>query len=301
MTFRCVVHGSFRKHLPEIRQAIEVFESAGIEVLAPALPDVTTEIDGFVRFEGEEKKDARLIELLYLRQLKRLGQEGFSYFVDPEGYIGKTTSYELGIAQVTNVPCFFSTRPTDHPVYVHKNSVLSPEDLSAYILKTGALPRSRVSKNDKLIHRMWEDLMVPGSVVATGGIIEHRAVRGGRPELLFVKTHKWGGRYSMIGGKARRHETLIDAVKREIHEETGLRSKPTSHLCTFDQIKRSGYYLSGIQHIFVDYVVEVASKRVRLNDEAEDHVWVAPQDAVHLDLEPNARHTLELYLKTQTT
>ncbi len=294
MSFRCVVHGSFRTHLAEIRAAIRTFEAAGIEVLAPTLSDLTTETDGFVRFEGEETQDARLIELLYLRHLKRLGTDGFSYFVDPEGYIGRSASYELGIAQATNVPCFFSAPPKDHPAYLHKNAVLSPQDLCAYILERRALPKPRANRDDRLIHKMWEDLIVPGSVVATGGIIEHRSKKG--PELLFVKTHKWGGRYSMVGGKVRRHETLLDALRREIREETGLAAKPSSHLCTFDQIKRSGYYLSGVQHVFVDYVVEVASKNVRLNDEAEGYAWVAPQEAVYLDLEPNARHTLELYL-----
>lgn len=137
--------------------------------------------------------------------------------------------------------------------------------------------------------------MVPGSVVATGGIIEYDAGRGEK-EILLVQTHKWGGRYSIVGGKVRRHERLEDALLREVREETGLRGGIGEHLCTFDQIKNSGYYTSGVQHIFVDHVVRVTSKRVRLNDEAEEYVWMPARVALRdLPIEPNARHTVQLY------
>ena len=140
--------------------------------------------------------------------------------------------------------------------------------------------------------------MVPGSVVATGGIIEYNSGKKGK-EVLLVKTHKWGGRYSIVGGKVKRNERLDSALVREVREETGLSSKVGRHLCTFDQIKNSGYYRSGIQHIFVDNVVHVNSKRVRLNDEAEDYIWLPAKVALEeLPIEPNARLTLEIYAKT---
>ncbi|MEI4927030.1 NUDIX domain-containing protein, partial [Klebsiella pneumoniae] len=64
-------------------------------------------------------------------------------------------------------------------------------------------------------------------------------------ELLFVKTHKWGGRFSVIGGKVRRNERLEDALRREIATQSGLDAGVTDHICTFDQIKNSGYYQAG--------------------------------------------------------
>lgn len=298
--FRCVIHGSFRKHFDAIKEAHRVFTAAGIEVLAPKVAEITAYEGGFALLEGEEGKDPRMVELLYLHNLKRLGKTegGFSYFVNPEGYIGKSASYELGIAQVTNVPCFFAGTPQDHPVYLHKNSIWTPENLAAHIMERGTLPEPKIKRNERLIHKLWEDLMVPGSVVAAGGIIVYddpKAVAGDR-ELLFVRTHKWGDRFSMVGGKVRRHERLTDALKREVKEETGLDGGVDAHICTFDQIKNSGYYLGGVQHIFVDYVVKVGSKKVRLNDEAQDYVWMPAKQALRdLDLEPNARHTVELY------
>ena len=74
------------------------------------------------------------------------------------------------------------------------------------------------------------------------------------------------------------------------------------HLATFDQFKNSGYYRGGVQHIFVDKVVRVGSRRVRLNDEAEGYIWMPARAALRdLDIEPNARHIVELYAQKINT
>jgi len=290
--FRCVLHGSFRKHFDEIKKAHSIFTKAGIEVLAPAFSEIKYFEDGFAVLESDKEKDQRMIELIYLHNLKRLGENGFSYFVNPEGYIGKSAAYELGIAHISNVPCFFKEKLEDHPAYLHRNSIWEAEHLVEYINEHGQLPEPRIRRNEKVIHKMWQDLMIPGSVVAAGAIIEHEK------EVLLVKTHKWGGRYSIVGGKVRRNERLEDALVREVKEETGLNASVGRHICTFDQFKNSGYYMGGVQHIFVDKVVRVASKKVRLNDEAQEYIWLPAKVALgELEIEPNARHTLELYSK----
>ncbi len=298
--FRCVLHGSFRKHFKEIKRVYEIFTAAGIEVIAPEFSDIASVNNGFAYLKSDNQHDdPRLVELLYLRNLKKLGQGGFSYFVDPDGYIGRSTSYELGIAQLSNVRCFFIQKPVDHPVYAHQNSVWSPESLVAYITKRQALPSPQIRRNERKIHKLWEELMAPGSVVAVGGIIEYAGQDAKKEkQILLVKTHKWGNQYSVVGGKVRRNERLSEALVREIKEETGLNAQVGAHLTTFDQIKNSGYYVPGIQHIFVDNVVQVGSKRVRLNEEAQEYIWMPARAALRdLPIEPNARHIVELYAK----
>lgn len=301
--FQCVLHGSFQKHFYEIQRIHKLFTNAGIEVLAPSVSDISEIKNGFAIISTDRETDSRMIELLYLHNLKRLGENGFSYFVNPEGYLGKSASYELGIAQVSNTKCFFLEPVSDHPAYLHKNSVWKPEFLVEYILKNKALPLPEIRKNEKIIHKLWEDLMIPGSVVAVGGIIEYDEINAKKEkEILLVKTHKWGDKYSIVGGRVRRNERLEDALMREIKEELGLKSKIGEHICTFDQIKNSGYYRTGIQHIFVDKVVRVGNKKVRLNDEAQDYIWIPAKHALkELPIEPNARHTLDLYVKMFAT
>ena len=293
--FRCIFHGSFRKHYSEIQRAHAIFAKAGIEVIAPEVSEIKEVKNGFAVLESDRHDDPRLIELLYLHHLKKLGRSGFSYFVNPEGYIGKSASYELGIAQVSNIRLFFSEPLEDHPAYVHQNAVWKPEHLAEYIMEHKRLPEPEIHANEEVIHSLWTQLVVPGSVVSVGGIIEHASTHS-QKEVLLVKTHKWGGRYSVVGGKVKRGERLHEALLREIQEETRLSGHVADHICTFDQIENSGYYLPGMQHIFVDKVVRVESKRVVLNDGAEDFVWIEPNEALRfLSIEPNARFTLELY------
>ena len=295
--FQCVLHGSFQKHFDEIQRIHRLFNNAGIEVLAPRVSEIIDVRNGFAVLESDEARDPRMIELLYLHHLKLLGENGFSYFVNPEGYIGKSASYELGIAQVSNVPCFFLEQPTDHPAYLHANSVWKPELLAEWIVEKGKLPEPCIHPNENIIHQLWEKLMVPGSIVAVGGIIEYDSLSPQKEkEILLVKTHKWGGRYSIVGGRVRRNERLMDALIREVREETGLQAKIERHICTFDQIKNSGYYQRGTQYIFVDKIAKVGSKKVQLDDEAQEYLWVPARYALqNLDIEPNARHTIELY------
>ena len=292
--FRCVVHGSFGQHFEHIRETIKLFKAANITVVAPRSQEITAINGNFLLLENEEKLDPVQVELQYLHNLKDLGPNGFSYFVNPGGYIGKSAAYELGIAQSTGIPCYFSHKPQDLPVYVPTNHILSPQQLVDHIISNNELP-SRQS-NTKL-HKMFQRLINPGSVVAAGGILEHRSRSNSLPEILLVKTHKWGGRYSIVGGKLKRGERLHDALHREILEETGLHGEINSHIATFDQIKSSGYYRDFVHHMFVDYVVSVSTQRVRLNEEAQSYVWAPAEQALaELDIEPNAVHTIKAYL-----
>jgi ADP-ribose pyrophosphatase YjhB (NUDIX family) len=297
--FRCVLHGSLQKHYKEIKKVRELFTRAGIEVLAPADSEIAAIKGGFAILESDKQKDQRMTELLYLRNLKHLGENGFSYFINPDGYIGRSVSYELGIAQISSTACFFMEKPCDHPAYFHKNSIWKAEDLAEFITKNGKLPDPRIKRNEKAIHKLWLDLMMPGSVIAVGGIIEYaKPTRSGEKEVLLVKTHKWEGRYSVVGGGVKRNERLQDAWTREIKEETGLSAVVGRDICAFDQIKNSGYYNSAVNHIFIDKVAQVGSQKVKLNEEAEDYIWALPSEALaKLDIEPNARHTLELYAR----
>lgn len=299
MAFRCTLHGSFQRDLDAVLEAKQIFEQAGIKVVSQELNPRHSVENGFVFFPDQAGQDSRQIELEYLGQLRRLGSHGFSYFANPSGYLGPSAAYELGIAQATNVPCFFWKTPREHPVYLHRNSFWSPRNLADYIKAHQRLPQPIIRPNEAAIHQLWEDLIVPGSIVAVGAMIEY-PMPGDDPELLFVQTHKWGGRWSIVGEKVRWGERLDAALLRGIREETDLAGQIGRLICAFDQLADSGYY-QPTDHIFIDKIVSVRDRRVVLDRrEAETHTWLPAQTALaELDLEPNARHTLELYLHPQ--
>ncbi len=301
MKFRAILHGSFGNHFEEIRNTAKIFSDGGVKILAPRSLEITAIKGSFLLLEDEENLDPRYVELQYLQNLQKLGPYGFSYFVNPNGYIGKSAAFELGIALATNVPCYFSHKPKDLPVYVPNEYIISPKELVEIIISNRSLPKADVLTRNTLLYKMMQKLIGPGSVVATGGVIEYQQTSKSLPEILLVKTHKWNNRYSIVGGKVRRGERLGQALTREVSEETGLKTEISQHICTFDQIKNSGYYLDYVHHMFVDYIVKSSSKKVRLNDEAQDYIWAPAEQALaELDIEPNARHTLNLYVNRLT-
>lgn len=301
MGIRCVLHGSFRKHFDDIRYVHGVFSRAGIDVIAPELSDIVGETNGFVHLRNDEGRDQRLTELLYLKKVQEIGSSGFSYYVNPDGVIGESASYELAVDQLTNVRSLFWKKPI-HPAYIPKNSVWSPQSLAGYIQEKGCCPPPVFPKSESRLKKLVETLILPGSKIAVGAIIVDysgkRYKKNNERDVLLVQTHKWGDRFSIVGGKVRRNERLVDALRREVLEETALDGKVEETICTFDEIKGSGYHQSGVHRVFTDNVVKTNRRSIILNDEAEGYLWIPPSVALkELDIEPNARMTLEFYLK----
>lgn len=301
MGIRCVLHGSFRKHFDSVKYVHKIFTDAGIEVIAPKISDIVGETNGFVHLKSDESRDPRLTELLYLKKVQELGSTGFSYYVNPDGLIGESASYELAVDQLTNTRSLFWKKPV-HPAYIPKNSVWSPESLASYVYENSRYPPPVFPKSESRLKKLVETLILSGSKIAVGAIIVDysgkRYKKNNERDVLLVQTHKWGDRFSIVGGKVRRNERLVDALRREVLEETALDGKVEETICTFDEIKGSGYYQSGVHRVFTDNVVKTNRRSIILNDEAEGYLWIPPSVALkELDIEPNARMTLEFYLK----
>jgi len=299
---KCILHGSFRKNFDLIKDVYNLFSQSGIEVIAPEISEIVGETDGFIHLKKDSSSDPRVTELLYLKNLSELGKDGFSYYVNPEGKLGISSSYELAIDQLTNTRYLFMNQLKDHPAYVPKNSIWLPTELVQYISENGTYPPPIIPRKEEFIFEMVKELIIPGSIIAVGAIMvddgRKKYRRNQEKEVLLVKTHKWDDKFSIVGGKVQRNERLADALKREVKEETGLNSGIEESICTFDELRNSNYYISGTHRVFTDNVVLVRSRKVILNDEAEDYIWMPPSVALrNLDIEPNAKKTLELYVQ----
>jgi len=115
-------------------------------------------------------------------------------------------------------------------------------------------------------------------------------------ELLLLKSHKWPGQYVVPGGHVELGERLEDAAIREAREETGLDIHDLEFI-NFQQFIYDPSFWKPRHFIFFDYACRTDSTEVKLNDEAEEHVWVPLDAAMNLQLDTYTRTSVEILLK----
>ena len=114
-------------------------------------------------------------------------------------------------------------------------------------------------------------------------------------EILLIRSYKWKGKYVIPGGHIELSETIEDALKREIKEETGLDIYDLKFISLQESIFDELFWKKK-HFIFLDYSCQTSSDKVKLNSEGQNYIWVAPQEALKLDIEPYSRKTIETYL-----
>jgi ADP-ribose pyrophosphatase YjhB (NUDIX family) len=131
---------------------------------------------------------------------------------------------------------------------------------------------------------------VPGlayPLVTVGALIV-----GPSGRLLLVRTHKWGGRWGVPGGKVDLGETLLAAVHREVREETGLELTdvvwaPVQEAVDHPQFHRPAHF------VLLNFVARATDEGVVLNDEAQAFAWCTTDEALALDLNDPTRALVE--------
>jgi len=117
-------------------------------------------------------------------------------------------------------------------------------------------------------------------------------------ELLLLQSHKWPGKYVVPGGHVELGERIEETVIREAKEETGLIVKDLRFLCWQEFIYDQSFWKQR-HFLFFDYACRVESTEVRLNNEAEVHVWIEPEKALELPIDSYTRVSILEYLQKQ--
>jgi nucleoside triphosphatase len=117
-------------------------------------------------------------------------------------------------------------------------------------------------------------------------------------ELLLVRSHKWHVRYTLPGGHVELGESLEEAVIREAKEETGLDVFDPEFL-TYQQFIFDDSFYKERHFIFFDFLCRTEDRAVILNHEAEDYLWVRPEEALSLEVSPFLKKALRVYLDRQ--
>ena len=111
-------------------------------------------------------------------------------------------------------------------------------------------------------------------VAGVGGV-----VLDGDRVLLIRRAHPpRQGEWSLPGGKVELGESLIEAVRREVREETGLEVAVGPIVELFDRIHRDD--AGGVRYHFVivDYLCRPIGGALAAGDDAADVAWVARAD-----------------------
>ena len=108
-----------------------------------------------------------------------------------------------------------------------------------------------------------------------------------------VRTQKWSGLWGIPGGKIKFGETSIDALKREIKEETNLQVADISLVLAQDCIHSKEFYRDA-HFVLLNYTCRVDGPcAVKLNDEAQEFRWVTATEALEMSLNQPTRFLLE--------
>jgi nucleoside triphosphatase len=125
--------------------------------------------------------------------------------------------------------------------------------------------------------------------VTVGGLIFNQ-----EEKIFLMASPKWRGKYVLPGGHIELGETIEQALKREIKEETNLDVFDIQFINLQEFIFGKEFHEKK-HFIFLDYACKTKDTKVILNEEGTEYVWTTIDEALKLPIEPYTRSAILKY------
>jgi 8-oxo-dGTP pyrophosphatase MutT (NUDIX family) len=135
-------------------------------------------------------------------------------------------------------------------------------------------------------------MIMPTHIVAAAGVVEND-----KGEILLVKTYHGG--WVFPGGQVEVGENLIDAVVREIKEESGIDVKVEKLFAISSNTGINKGY-NGVERVptkvMMDFICTSAGGALGISDENSESCWVKKDKALDMITTPAIRQRFKAYL-----
>ncbi len=149
--------------------------------------------------------------------------------------------------------------------------------------------RKILEQNDLQLKSLRQDFAETHVPVVTVGAL----IFSDTGQVLIVRTHKWSNLWGIPGGKIKWGEPSVEALRREIKEETGLEITDIEFVLIQDCIHSKEFYREA-HFVLLNYTCRSASGlEVKLNDEAREFRWLSMAEALALPLNQPTRKLIE--------
>ena len=125
-------------------------------------------------------------------------------------------------------------------------------------------------------------------VVGVGGVV----ISHGRALLVRRASPPLQGEWSIPGGMLEVGETLVEGVRRELEEETGIEVRVHGVLEVFERISLDAAGKTAYHYVVLDYYCELVRGEVRPGSDVTEVEWVAEADLEKYSLTPSASQVI---------
>lgn len=125
-------------------------------------------------------------------------------------------------------------------------------------------------------------------IVGIGGVI----VSHGRALLVKRGKPPLEGQWSIPGGLLEIGETLMEGVRREMREETGMDVRPLDLIDVFERIELDGGGKARYHYVVLDYLCEATGGEARAGDDVTHVAWASAEELEQYSLSSTATRVI---------